>query len=165
VLLRFRATNYASIRDEQELSLIALDDHPDLATSAAPLSKDRVLPAAGIFGPNASGKSNVVKAMGFAQSVVVESHQYWLPEEAIPRWPFRLDTDGRIAPSAFVFDGVRPESNRAKSHDRGACAREQPVPFCGSGQQPPAAAICGGLVQLMATSVNRWFRPCSQPNA
>jgi hypothetical protein len=109
VLLRFRATNYASIRDEQELSLIALDDHPDLATSAAPLSKDRVLPAAGIFGPNASGKSNVVKAMGFAQSVVVESHQYWLPEEAIPRWPFRLDTDGRIAPSAFVFDFVHDQ--------------------------------------------------------
>lgn len=109
VLLRFRATNFASIRDEQELSLIALDDHPDLATSAIPLGKERVLPVAGIFGPNASGKSNLVKAMDFAQSVVVESHQYWLPEEPIPRWPFRLDTDSRTAPSGFVFDFVHDE--------------------------------------------------------
>ncbi|WP_432988705.1 AAA family ATPase [Dactylosporangium sp. CA-233914] len=109
MLLRFRATNFASIKDEQELSLIAIDDHPDLATSAIPLSRERALPVAGIFGPNASGKSNVVKAMDFAQSVVVESHQYWLPEEPIPRWPFRLDMDSRLAPSAFVFDFVHDE--------------------------------------------------------
>ena len=113
MLLRFRATNFASIKEEQELSLIALDDHPDLATSAIPRGKERVLPVAGIFGPNASGKSNVVKAMDFAQSVVVESHQYWLPEEPIPRWPFRLDTDSRSSPSTFIFDfvhdGVRYE--------------------------------------------------------
>jgi hypothetical protein len=113
VLLRFRATNYASIKDEQELSMIALDSHPDLATSKIPLGGEHVLPVAGIFGPNASGKSNVVKAMDFAQSVVVESHQYWLPEEPIPRWPFRLDEDSRNAPSTFVFefahDGIRYE--------------------------------------------------------
>jgi hypothetical protein len=106
VLLRFRATNYASIKDEQELSLVALDKHPDLATSAIPLGKERALPVAGVFGPNASGKSNLVKAMDFAQAVVVESHQYWLPEEPIPRWPFRLDAESRNAPSAFVFDFV-----------------------------------------------------------
>ena len=52
------------------------------------------------------GKSNLVKAMDFAQAVVVESHQYWLPEEPIPRWPFRLDADSKHAPSAFVFDFV-----------------------------------------------------------
>jgi hypothetical protein len=68
------------------------------------MGREHVLPVAGIFGANASGKSNVVRAMDFAQSVVVESHQYWLPEEPIPRWPFRLDTDSRMAPSAFVFD-------------------------------------------------------------
>jgi AAA domain, putative AbiEii toxin, Type IV TA system len=109
VLLRFRATNYASLKDEQELSLIALDDHPDLATSVVPLGRERVLPAAGIFGPNASGKSNLIKAIGFARSVVVESHQYWLPEEPIPRWPFRLDKDSRFAPSMFVVEFVHED--------------------------------------------------------
>ncbi|MFI5889009.1 ATP/GTP-binding protein [Actinoplanes sp. NPDC051513] len=113
MLLRFRATNFASIRDEQELSMIALDDHAELATSALPLSKDRALPAAGIFGSNASGKSNLIKAMDFGRATVIESHQRWLPEDPIPRWPFRLDTESRNAPSEFVFefvhDGVRYE--------------------------------------------------------
>jgi len=106
VLLRFRATNFASIRDEQELSLIALDDHAELATTAVPLSKDQILPAAGVFGPNASGKSNLIKAMSFVRATVIESHQRWLPEDPIPRWPFRLDMESRIAPSEFVVEFV-----------------------------------------------------------
>lgn len=110
MLLRFRATNFASLRDEQELSMIALDDHAELATSAVPLNKDRVLPAAGIFGPNASGKSNLIKAMDFARATVIESHQRWLPEDPIPRWPFRLDAASRNAPSEFVFEFVHQET-------------------------------------------------------
>lgn len=106
MLLRFRVTNFASIRDEQELSMVALDDHTDLATTAVPLSKERVLPVAGIFGPNASGKSNLIKAMDFGKAAVVKSHQRWLPEDPIPRWPFRLDVQSRSAPSEFVFEFV-----------------------------------------------------------
>jgi len=106
VLLRFRVTNFASIRDEQELSMVALDDHAELATTAVPLGKERVLPAAGVFGPNASGKSNLIKAMHFGKAAVIESHQRWLPEDPIPRWPFRLDTESRSVPSEFVFEFV-----------------------------------------------------------
>ncbi|WP_203815559.1 AAA family ATPase [Paractinoplanes ferrugineus] len=106
MLLRFRASNFASIRDEQEVSLVALDDHADLATAAVPLSKERVLPVAGIFGPNASGKSNLIKAMTFGRTAIVESHQRWLPEDPIPRWPFRLDRESTSAPSEFVFEFV-----------------------------------------------------------
>jgi len=105
-LLRFRVTNFASIKDEQELSMVALDDHAELATAAVPLSKERVLPVAGIFGPNASGKSNLIKAMDFGKAAVIESHQRWLPEDPIPRWPFRLDAESRSAPSEFVFEFV-----------------------------------------------------------
>ena len=106
MLLRFRVTNFASIRDEQELSMVALDDHAELATTAVPLGKERVLPAAGVFGPNASGKSNLIKAMHFGKAAVIESHQRWLPEDPIPRWPFRLDTESRSVPSEFVFEFV-----------------------------------------------------------
>jgi AAA15 family ATPase/GTPase len=104
MLLRFRVSNFASLRDEQELSLIAADDHPDLATQPLPREGLRVLPAVGIFGKNASGKSNVVKALTFAISAIRESHQRWLPEEEIRRWPFQLDAQSRSAPSGFVFE-------------------------------------------------------------
>lgn len=109
MLLRFRVTNFASIRDEQELSMIALDDHAELATAAVPLTKERVLPAVGVFGPNASGKSNLVKAMDFAKAAVVQSHQHWLPEQPIPRWPFRLDPESKVAPSEFVIEFVHDQ--------------------------------------------------------
>lgn len=109
MLLRFRATNFASLRDEQELSLMALDEHPDVITTTVPLVGERALPAIGIFGANASGKSNVLKAVEFARSAVIGSHQLWLPEDPIPRWPFRLDTTSRTEPSAFAFDFVQDD--------------------------------------------------------
>nr|WP_285554360.1 ATP-binding protein [Actinoplanes regularis] len=89
--------------------MVALDDHPGLATIAVPLSKERVLPVSGIFGPNASGKSNLIKAMTFARAAVIESHQRWLPEDPIPRWPFRLDSESKNAPSEFVFEFVHDQ--------------------------------------------------------
>lgn len=109
MLLRFRTTNFASIKDEQELSMVALDDHTDVATSPVPLSKERVLHTAGVFGPNASGKSNFIKAMTFGRAAVVESHQHWLPEDPIPRWPFHLDAQSRVAPSEFVFEFIQDQ--------------------------------------------------------
>jgi hypothetical protein len=106
LLLRFRVSNFASLREEQELSLIALDEHPELAARPVPREGDSVLPVVGIFGKNASGKSNVIKAMTFAAGAVRDSHQRWLPEEGVPRWPFQLDEPSRRLPSNFVFDFV-----------------------------------------------------------
>jgi hypothetical protein len=106
-LLRFQTTNFASVRDRAEVSLIAADEHPDLATQPVPRERLHALPAVGIFGTNASGKSNVIKALEFARDAVRYSHQRWLPDEPIPgRWPFRLDDDSATKPSEFVFDIV-----------------------------------------------------------
>lgn len=107
MLLRFRATNFASLRDEVELSMIATDDHPGLATRPVPREALHVLPAVGIFGTNASGKSNVIKALAYARRAIRLSHQRWLPDEPIPdRWPFRLDDTSAARPSEFIFDLV-----------------------------------------------------------
>lgn len=106
MLLRFTVANYASVRDEQELSLVALDNHPDLAVTAVPRSDLHALPVVGIYGPNGSGKSSILKALTFATEAVSQSHQYWLPDEPIPRWPFRLDTTSREKPSTFLFEFV-----------------------------------------------------------
>jgi hypothetical protein len=113
VFLRFRVANHASIRDEQELSLIALDPHEDLAVTDVPGTNQQVLPVTAIYGANASGKSNVIDALAFMRRVVVESHQRWLPDDPIPRRPFLLDEDSVGRPSTFIIDfaldGVRYE--------------------------------------------------------
>ncbi|HEX5493703.1 MAG TPA: ATP-binding protein [Mycobacteriales bacterium] len=111
MLLRFWVANHASIRKEQELSLVALDPRPEAPAARTLGSGVQVLPVAGIFGANASGKSKIVEALQFMRSAVVLSHQRWLPEQRIRRQPFLLDQSSRTRPSRFEVEialgGVR----------------------------------------------------------
>lgn len=112
MLLRFSVANWTSIRDEQELSLVAADEHDDLAVRDIPGTGLRTLPVVGVFGANASGKSNLLKAMAYAREAVQHSHNRWSPKGGTYRIPFLLgDAAGR--PSEFGFDfiqgGVRYE--------------------------------------------------------
>lgn len=106
MLLRFSASNFCSIRDEQELSLIALDEHPDLAVQNVPGTDLKALPAAGLFGPNASGKSNFFKALAMLIDSAVRSHQTWLPDEGVPCIPFLLDNSSIRQPTKLSIDFV-----------------------------------------------------------
>jgi predicted ATP-dependent endonuclease of OLD family len=111
VLLRFRFSNFRSFRDEQELSLIAgpFTDLPDVVRHPAGI-KEGVLPGAAIYGANASGKTNVIQAMGFMASAVSLSHRAWRPDGPIPREPF-VANESTLEPSEieadFLLAGVR----------------------------------------------------------
>jgi len=71
----------------------------------------RVLPAAVIYGANASGKSNVISALRTMRSAVLHSHVRGEPGGGVPRMPFALDRKCSTAPSIFdadfVVEGVR----------------------------------------------------------
>ncbi len=77
--------------------------HPD----AVP---EGVLPVAAIYGANASGKTNVLRAIQFLWEAVVLSHRAWGPD-GVPRAPFLNDEDSSRASSEFEIDfltnGVR----------------------------------------------------------
>ncbi|MFW6641213.1 AAA family ATPase [Nocardiopsis algeriensis] len=111
MLLRFRVSNWASIREEQELSLVASDKHDDLAVKDIPGTGLQVLPVVGVFGANASGKSNLMASLAYARSAVRHSHNRWNPSGGTGRVPFLLDGEGRARPSEFEFEfaqrGVR----------------------------------------------------------
>lgn len=113
MLLQFRVANWASIRDEQELSLVAADTHDDLAMQDIPGTGLQALPVVGVLGANASGKSNLMKAMAYARDAVRYSHRRWDPRGGTGRSPFALDGEAAAEPSAFSFvlvlDGVRYE--------------------------------------------------------
>lgn len=105
MLIRFSVTNHASLRERQELTMVAQDRHPTLAVRAIPGARNAaVLPVAGIYGSNASGKSNFINAIAFMRSAVLHSHQRWLPEQRIPRQPFLFDNDSRNEPSVFELE-------------------------------------------------------------
>ncbi|OIV37058.1 hypothetical protein BIV57_12895 [Mangrovactinospora gilvigrisea] len=114
MLLRFQVTNHASIRDEQELSLIAGDDRGARAQRPVPGAASlKAVPVAAIYGSNASGKSNLVDAMSWMRRAVLDSFRRWDPSGGVPRRPFRLRPDPQTHPSTyeldFVVDGIRYE--------------------------------------------------------
>src|SRR5580704_17766676 len=102
MLLRFEASNFRSILEPVELSMIAVDqDRP--AAREFYLLAERVLAVAGIYGPNASGKSNVVEAIAWLSAAVGRSLRTW--DEFIPREPFKF-ADGPEKPSTYEVDMV-----------------------------------------------------------
>ncbi|MFA5005908.1 MAG: AAA family ATPase [Candidatus Izemoplasmatales bacterium] len=80
MLVKFRCKNFRSFRDEAILSMQATsgDEHRDFNTFEVderlfPKGENVLLKSAVIYGPNASGKSNLIKAIRYMQSVVVYS--------------------------------------------------------------------------------------------
>jgi AAA15 family ATPase/GTPase len=114
VLVRFRVENFRSIKDEQELSLVAsaLSEHPETLVRAEAYDFD-LLRSAAVYGANASGKSTLFDALAFMQSAVTDSQAVWKPEVGVPRTPFALDPALANEPSMFVvdllLDGIRYE--------------------------------------------------------
>jgi uncharacterized protein len=118
MLLAFRAANVRSFRDPLELSLYATAmaeegvprDVPWREGTRHPL---RVLPAAGIFGANASGKTNLLRVMDDMRRIVLTSFRNTSRSGRIIRHPFRLDPDAVSSPSEFsvdlVLNGIRHE--------------------------------------------------------
>lgn len=114
MLLEFRVKNYRSIRDEQVLSLISSKDTELAETHLAPTgvkSLGNVVRSAVIYGPNASGKSNLLQAMAFMRAVIAESATVVQLGQSYNVQPFRLDTTTSQQPTefeiTFIVSGIR----------------------------------------------------------
>ena len=114
MLLRFGVSNHLSIRDYQELSFTtsSLKDRREGLIDCEVAPNGSILPAVVIYGPNASGKSNFVDAIGAMRSMVLWSQTRGEPDGGVPpRRPFRLDSVSSKTSSRFdidfVIDGVR----------------------------------------------------------
>jgi len=115
VLLRFRVANHRSICDEHELSMIGTEFNEGTARETTLTSKGGSVTAllvAGIFGANASGKSNLLSAFRFMRTAVRDSVAEWAKNPGtIPREPFKLDPRCRDETTLFEVDlllGVNP---------------------------------------------------------
>ncbi|WP_326645133.1 ATP-binding protein [Streptosporangium sp. NBC_01755] len=117
MLIRFGATNYRSIREPVELSMVAIDRDREEARPA-PLLGESLLPLAAVYGPNASGKSNVISALSWLRDAVHFSLQFW--EDEIPIDSFAFG-DGPMSASEFsieiAINGVRFEYALEVDHE------------------------------------------------
>jgi AAA15 family ATPase/GTPase len=102
VLIRFEVANFRSILDSVELSMVAVDRERAEARPAPNLGES-LLPVAAIYGPNASGKSNVIAALTWLRNAVRESLRFW--DDGIPVEPFAF-ADSHNRPSEFTVESV-----------------------------------------------------------
>ena len=106
MLIEFTTGNFASFKEPVTLSLVASSlvsknkrlDENNLLKVDDQLS---LLASAAIYGPNASGKSNLVTAANFMREFVRSSFKETRFDEPIPVEPFRLSTETENQPSFF----------------------------------------------------------------
>lgn len=116
MLLEFRVRNFRSMRDEQVLSLVAakIKGKNSLINNTMPSGVKNIpalLKSAVVYGPNAGGKSNLIMALQYMRSIVVESASLMQPGQPFRVQPFRLDSESETTPTefeiTFVLDGIR----------------------------------------------------------
>lgn len=112
VLLRFGLENFASFRDPAELSFVstALGDAPTFRIPSRRAAHG-ILPVVGLWGGNASGKSNLLRGLLTFRDLVEHSFVGHRPDQRIPWQPFasrqaRRDPPTRMEADLEV-DGVR----------------------------------------------------------
>jgi hypothetical protein len=110
MLIKFKAENFRSLRDEQELSLVAGAGKELRETVLEePSVPPGLLRIAAIYGPNASGKTSILRALAYMQRVVLQSYRTWQPSGEIPREPFLFD-QRKDEPSSFQIDFINEGS-------------------------------------------------------
>jgi uncharacterized protein len=120
MLLNFSVTNYGCIKERQTLSLEAkiTDDNISNNIFLAPLkheSEKQLIRSLVMYGPNASGKSTLIKALAFLEKFVLTSHKQQIGDqigEDLEVTPFKLSADTLGKSSEFEInliasDGVR----------------------------------------------------------
>lgn len=63
MFIEFRVSNYRSIGDEQIISLIPSPKQKDFGSNLVTTDREEILNALALYGPNSSGKSNILRAL------------------------------------------------------------------------------------------------------
>jgi uncharacterized protein len=114
MLIEFTVANFGSIKEPVALDMSPAQNIRKLPTncfaSGLPKSPRRLLRSAVIYGPNASGKTQMINAAYFMRETILNSNRKRV-EDPIDTTPFILDLKTRTEPSAFqmvfVVNGQR----------------------------------------------------------
>lgn len=107
MLVDFTVENFRSLRNEQTLSFFVESQGTHLPENIRfPVKNIGVLSSAGIYGPNASGKSNILLALQALFWLVDNSHTF-KETESIPAYePYKLSNTCLSSPVCFSLEFV-----------------------------------------------------------
>lgn len=107
MLIRFSVGNYRSFKDIQEISMTSgrTEGHPYHLNDRGPVP---VLRAAAVYGANASGKSNLIKALRAVKDYVVvdrkmPTDQYYRPDDRMRDEPSYFEIELEIGGSIYSY--------------------------------------------------------------
>ncbi len=111
-LITFSVGNYKSFKEPVQLSMVTgrIKERQESNTFSTGNSL-RLLKSAVIYGPNASGKSNLLNALDFLLTFVRVSAKESQVGEGIPVVPFRLSTITEDRPSFFEIEFLDDETS------------------------------------------------------
>ena len=103
MLIKFTVENYLSFNGKVELSLVAgkYRSLPHHVIKRKKRNDVNLLKSAVIYGANASGKSNLVKAIDFGRNMIVKGTK---AGQQIPTRIFKLDAKNYQQPTKFQYD-------------------------------------------------------------
>ena len=117
MIVQFSVENFRSIKGEQTLTLVknsAGELEDNFFSSNAPNTPE-LLKTAVIYGANASGKSNILKALRCMQQIIVHSAEF-KPGNVLPVQPFAFDFQTKSGPTTFelIFIARLPVDDEIK---------------------------------------------------
>jgi AAA15 family ATPase/GTPase len=98
MFLQFSVNNFRSIKDTVTFSMATASKDNE---NSFQVRNYELLTSSVIYGANASGKSNILKAMAFMGRVVLNKTKVIQSTDTLPHDPFRLNTSTQDASSAF----------------------------------------------------------------
>ncbi|MDP8267199.1 MAG: ATP-binding protein [Candidatus Tenebribacter davisii] len=110
MLLEFQVENYLSFKERTKLSMVA-SSIKELPEAVFTVDKYELLRSAAIFGANASGKSNLLKAIGFMKEFVLKSAKESTFGKDIEVNNFKLSEETLDKPSTFEMTFIVPDDH------------------------------------------------------
>jgi AAA15 family ATPase/GTPase len=110
MLLQFYVTNYKSIKDQQLFTLLADKSVKENMSAVMVQGNINILSSAVIYGRNASGKSNLLKAIKALQFMVLASSDFKVGTRIQAYEPYTLDSSFRDKPVEFKMEFIAADN-------------------------------------------------------
>lgn len=117
VIVDFTVKNFRSVKETQTLSMLAAkqkEEHGNNVTVPTKEENISILKSSVLFGANASGKTNIIRALEAFRDFVVDSTRLRIGEHIPFYEPFELDKNYQDAPVSFELEFYGKENVRYK---------------------------------------------------
>lgn len=98
MFLQFTVSNFLSIKEKATFSML---DSSEEDKNSFSIRDYNLLRTSVIYGANASGKTNILKAMSFMRTLVLNKYKIIQSTDILPYSPFRLNTSTKESSSSF----------------------------------------------------------------